>query len=75
LAVVLAAAARVNHSFESFIAALELEVDSPLFEVFKLVVTLNDQGFVATPRLLAGFNQQIEPLFGGVIGDAVIAAI
>src|SRR5262245_61465823 len=68
-------ATHVRDRFKSLVAALEREVDRPLFEVIKLVVVFNDHGLVAAAGVLTGFNQQIEPLLRRVVGDSLIAAI
>src|SRR5262245_23260167 len=65
----------VNNCFKSFVAALERELDRSLFEIFEFVIILDDQSFVATACMFACFDQQVEPLLGGVVGDAFEAPI
>src|SRR5262245_51111088 len=73
--IVFTVAAYVNDCFKSFVAALEREVDKSILDVSEFVVVLYDASFVATSCMFACFDQQVEPLLGGVVGDAFEAPI
>ena len=68
-------ATHMRDRFKSFVAALEWEVERPFLEEMEFIVILNEHGLVAASCVFARFNQQVEPLLGGVVGNALVAKI